>query len=179
MESQLKLKMLDTTYVSLAALIRHLRENEFRGRLHVAFDDYEADVFLYGTVAPSVWEREPSSGRESRGEEAQQRLVRAREPGGRITIFEGRPGTDETSSEKVDQTATETDAVPEAVSPASNPAQLVESSGEIIAAVERAVRSTGVDFEPFFRVARIAMGDDYPFIDPTCRSSLSFAPFRN
>src|SRR5262245_25665563 len=93
MESQLKLDTLDTSYVSLAALIRHLRERQFRGRLHVQLDGYEADVFLYGAEAPSVWERELSSGRESQGDEAQQRLlVRAREPGGQITMYEDRPG---------------------------------------------------------------------------------------
>ena len=64
MESPLKLETLDTTYVSLAALIRHLREREFRGRLHVVLEGYEDDVFLYGSESLSLWERELSSGRE-------------------------------------------------------------------------------------------------------------------
>ncbi len=158
MESPFKLESLNTSYVSLAALIRHLREGEFHGRLHVVLDGYEADVFLDGSKSTSVWERDLSNGRESRGEEAQQRLlVRAREPGGSITIFEG------TSDQApVDPAPPEQDAPTEPDS-----SQLVDLSAEIIAAVERAVNSTGQEFAAFFRRARVELGDDYPFIDPT------------
>lgn len=44
---------------------------------------------------------------------------------------------------------------------------LLEASSDLIGAVERAVGSTGVDFAYLFREARIALGDDYPFLDPT------------
>lgn len=159
MESQLKLDTLDTKYVSLAALIRHLRESGFKGRLHVALDGYEADVFFYGDSAPSVMEKDLSSGRESRGEEAQQRLlVRAREPGGLITIYEGTPDTTVES----EQVFSKQDRIDE-----HDWTQIIEASEEIISAVERAVESKGLEFKRLFRTARIELGDDYPFIDPT------------
>jgi hypothetical protein len=40
-------------------------------------------------------------------------------------------------------------------------------SGELIAAVERAVKGSGGNFPDLFRVARVEMADDYPFLDPT------------
>ena len=45
--------------------------------------------------------------------------------------------------------------------------ELQAASGELIAAVERAVKSVGEDFSARFRAALIAIGDDYPFLDPT------------
>jgi len=163
MESPLKLETLNTTYVSLSGLIRYLRENDFRGRLHVVLDGYEADVFLYGSEPPSVWEKDLSSGRESRGEEAQQRLiVRSREPGGLITIYEGSSETVSPVEGHSDQTASESDSAEELDS-----THLIESSAEVIAAVERAVQSENIEFGSVFRLSRIELGDDYPIIDPT------------
>ena len=67
MAEPLKFDSLNTSYVNLAAFIRHLRESNFTGRLHVALDQYEADVFLYGKDAPSVWENDHAASRESQG----------------------------------------------------------------------------------------------------------------
>src|ERR1044072_57416 len=89
MPEPFKFDSLNTSYVSLASLLRYLREQDFRGRLHVALDQYEVDVFLYGSEAPSVWENDLAAGRESQGEAAMQRLmVRSREAGGVITVYE-------------------------------------------------------------------------------------------
>jgi hypothetical protein len=40
-------------------------------------------------------------------------------------------------------------------------------SGELIAAVERALGSGGADFPSLFRTARLGLADDYTFLDPT------------
>ena len=161
MEAQLKLETLDTTFVNLSSLIRYLLKKDFKGRLHVALDGYEADVFLYGSGSPSVREKDLSTGRESHGEDAQQRLlVRSQEPGGLITIYEG--ASDSASDGEPDQIAAELTSTHEA-----DLDQLVGSSAEIIAAVERAVQSEKLDFRSLFRMVRIELGDDYPFIDPT------------
>jgi hypothetical protein len=72
-----------------------------------------------------------------------------------ITIFEGTP-------DAASLNQSETSSLDEIDS-----SQLVDSSAEIIAAVERAVESAGLEFAPLFRLARVELGDDYPFIDPT------------
>lgn len=162
MNSPKNFETLDTSFVSLAALIRYLREQKFNGRLHLSLQDYESDVFLYGEEQPSVWEKDLTTGREARGDDALQRLlVRAREPGGVITVYEGLTGTSNpaqaSDAANVDQGKVEdlTDA------------NLIEASAELINAVERAVQSTGIEFAEEFRIARIGIGDDYPFLDPT------------
>ncbi len=45
--------------------------------------------------------------------------------------------------------------------------ELARVSGELIAAVERAVASTGADFNAHFRQTRLALADDYAFLDPS------------
>jgi hypothetical protein len=44
---------------------------------------------------------------------------------------------------------------------------LLAASGELIAAVERAAQSVNGNFGAHFHSVLIAMGDDYPFLDPT------------
>ena len=68
MPERFKVDTLSTGYVNLDALLRNLREQEFRRRLHLALDQHEVDVFLCGSEAPSVWENNRSAGRESQGE---------------------------------------------------------------------------------------------------------------
>ena len=172
MAEPLKFDTLNTSFVNLAAFIRHLRESNFTGRLHVALDQYEADVFLYGKDAPSVWENDHAGSRESQGEAAMQRLlVRAREPGGAITVFEGSiSDTVSTPSMIEPERGLEPEAwksaaiAPEAEADLSN---LIAACSAVISAVERAVESAGVSFAELFYLARVDIGDDYPFLDPT------------
>lgn len=44
--------------------------------------------------------------------------------------------------------------------------ELLEVTGELIAAVERALLVAGSDFAPVFHTARLNMADDYTFLDP-------------
>jgi hypothetical protein len=170
MAEPFKFDTLNTSFVNLAAFLRHLRENNFIGRMHVVLEQYEADVFLYGSEAPSVWENDHAAGRESQGEAAMQRLlVRSREPGGVITLFEG--SITEPASEVV---PVESGIEPEpwqnaSISVVEEPdlSQIVIASGEVIGAVERAVESAGINFAELFYLARVEIGDDYPFLDPT------------
>ncbi len=45
--------------------------------------------------------------------------------------------------------------------------ELGRVSGELVAAIERAVASTGADFNAHFRRTRLALADDYAFLDPS------------
>lgn len=185
MNTLVQLETLDTSFVNLGALIRHLRQRNFVGRVRVALEEYEADVFLEGAGEPTIWEKNHTTGRGAQGKEAMDRLlVRARDPGGLITIYQG--------PEEATRVATLNDAAetPASVETGESPGsdegsgsatggvaaaftlkidwdELLAASGELIAAVERAVQSINEDFAAQFRAALIAIGDDYPFLDPT------------
>ncbi|HEY6805854.1 MAG TPA: hypothetical protein VI306_19900 [Pyrinomonadaceae bacterium] len=193
MAQQFKFDTLNTSFVSLAALLRHLRQNNFVGRMHVVLDQYEADIFLYGADSPSVWESDHSAGRESQGEAAMQRLlVRSRQPGGVIALFEG-PITATTTpvadveapvatpvEAPVEKSAEAPEEAPsigsepekwlnETTEPNQPPdlADVIAASAEVIAAVERAIDGPAIKFDELFYLARVEIGDDYPFLDPT------------
>jgi hypothetical protein len=162
---------LSTSYVNLGALIRHLRAQNFMGAIRVAFDQYAADVFLEGQEPVSVLEIDPATRRASKNEGAMDRLlVHAREPGGAITVYEGRPRvafgyTTEAyvSALENNDEVTETAPPPEDV----DWDDLLEAGGKLVGAVERAAQNLGADFDANFRAACIELGDDYPFLDPT------------
>ena len=165
---------LSTSYVNLAALLRHLRKENFTGSIHVVMDQYEAEVQLHGADAPSVSEIDTNTRESSQTAGAMERLlVHAREPGGTIKVYDS-----EYASAKAPQEQS-TGAV-EAEAPVSFPSapssgseaevdwtELQDAAGKLIGAVERAVETVGADFDSSFRAARIQLGDDYPFLDPT------------
>jgi hypothetical protein len=173
MAERFKFDTLNTSYVNLASLIRYFRENNFTGRLHIVLDQYEADVFLYGSATPSVSENDHAAGRESKGEEALQRLlVRAREPGGEISVYEGpieTPAPVPANSELTEHSESVSlgELADESWQTEPDLTQLIEISSEIINAVARAVNTAGVSFSDQFYSARIDIGDDYPMLDPT------------
>ncbi|HLR07126.1 MAG TPA: hypothetical protein VK117_15025 [Pyrinomonadaceae bacterium] len=89
-KSRVLYKNLDTSFVNLWALLRHLSQRAFVGRVHVEMDDYSADVFLTGSNTPLVREVDRAAGTEVLEEAAMHRLVlRARETPGTISVFEG------------------------------------------------------------------------------------------
>lgn len=80
---------LDTSFVNLPALIRYLRRRQFAGRVRIELSGYEADIFLSSENQMSVREHDQIAGRVAEGDEALQRiLIRSREPGGIINVFQ-------------------------------------------------------------------------------------------
>ncbi len=80
---------LDTSFINLSALIRYLRRRHFVGKVRVELCGYEADVILTADNQMKVLEHDAIAGRISEGEEALQRLlIRAREPGGVIHVYQ-------------------------------------------------------------------------------------------
>ena len=164
-----KFETLDTSYVNLSALIHYLRERKFTGRLRVALPDYEADVFMYGSSAPSVWESNRASGLEAQGDAAMDRLMtKSREAGGSITVYENAEMKDSAPAPNGNSTGASLDSG-RSKQPLDQPQpdRLLVTSAELIGAVERAVESTGVEFGDVFQAMRVEIGDDYPFLDPT------------
>ena len=90
MTSRILYENLDTSFVNLWALLRYLMQQGLVGRVHVELADYTADVFMTGSSTPMVHEIDHATGRDTLEEAALHRLVvRAREPGGKITVYEG------------------------------------------------------------------------------------------
>jgi hypothetical protein len=80
---------LDTSFVNLSALIRFLRRRNFVGKVNVQLNNYEAEVVLDEGNRLKVREHDQSAGRIAEGEEALQRLlVRSREAGGTINVYQ-------------------------------------------------------------------------------------------
>lgn len=180
---------LDTAYVSVGALLRYLRERNFHGRIHVELDEYAADVYLAGAGEPYAVERDFATGREEESTAALHRLlVRAREPGGLVSVYESdaasvraRAGESQAQGAGRDNVRLKSGTVAEAAARASaqqakteaeeadERREVIELSGELMAAVERAAQVAGGDFASAFHRARIQLADDYPFLDPAQR----------
>jgi hypothetical protein len=164
---------LDTAFVNLGALLRYLHERRFVGRVHVVLEEYEASVLLDGGPGQRVREVDHTTGRKSEGEDALTRLlVRAREPGGLISVYEGADEAAEIDADAEHTQAAEAEAsdAGQALTPEEIEwRDLLRISGEIIAAVERATFSAQADFEGIFRAVRLELADDFPFLDPSTR----------
>lgn len=81
-------KNLNTSFVNLPALVRHLRSLQFSGSIHIELSSYEADIEFTGSSTMRACEQDHVAGRISRGEQALQRiLIRAQEPGGLIHVY--------------------------------------------------------------------------------------------
>lgn len=162
---------LDTAYLNLAALLRYLRQRDFTGRVRVQLVEYEADVFLKAQEPPRVRELDLATGREAEGEDALQRLlVRSSEAGGLVSVY---ANEEEVESDEREQLALPNINIDFSVEPEADLSpeeeewrDLLRTSGEVIAAVERAALSAGADFASLFRAARLEVSDDYSFLDP-------------
>ena len=80
---------LDTSFVNLSALIKYLRRRQFAGQIRIELSGYEADIYLTAENQLKVREYDHIAGRIADGEEALQRiLIRSREPGGIINVYQ-------------------------------------------------------------------------------------------
>jgi hypothetical protein len=80
---------LDTSFVNLSALVKFLRRRQFVGTVSIQLNGYQAEILIKEDRQLRVREHDQISGRISDGEEAFQRLlIRAREPGGTINVFQ-------------------------------------------------------------------------------------------
>lgn len=165
---------LDTAFVNLAALLHYLQQRSFVGRIHVVLEEYEAEVVLDAGAAARVSELDHATGRRSDDDNALPRLlVRAREPGGLINVYEGE-GPPLSLTDELEETEAES-ALAAAAARTATPEEgewhdLLRVSGEMIAAVERAVLSAQADFDGIFRAARLEVADDFPFLDSSTRA---------
>ncbi|CAN5436747.1 hypothetical protein BH20ACI1_BH20ACI1_32570 [soil metagenome] len=96
---------LDTSFVNLSALVKYLRRRQFVGNVRVELSGYDADIDLTAENQINVREQDRITGRIGEGEEALQRiLIRAREPGGIIHVYQKVEETENSVVEKKEQT---------------------------------------------------------------------------
>lgn len=167
---------LDTSFVNLGALLRYLQQRDFSGRVLVDLGDYRAEVHIRSGERPSCKELDVSTGREGEGDAALQRLlVRSMEAGGRINVYSEEAQGEHAAFEEREAPHAETKSSEAGGRELSDEEvewqELLRTSADLIACVERAARSTGANFDAMFRAARLELADDFPFLDP---NSLSF-----
>jgi hypothetical protein len=167
---------LNTSFTNLAALIRYLRGRAFVGRVHVLLAEYEADVLLNGGDPPTIRAIDLARDQNGEGDEALRRLlVRASEPGGLISVFETVPGTEpemvetatSTFGNRVFDLSQPAGQSPGLLAQESDHHELASITGQLIAAIERAVTGMGLDFPSAFKAVRFELSDDYAFLDPS------------
>ena len=99
---------LDTSFVNLSALIKYLRRRQFVGDVRVELSGYDAEISLTAENLINVREQDRITGRVGEGEEALQRiLIRAREPGGIIHVYQKVKEAEIAVDEKTGQTSAE------------------------------------------------------------------------
>jgi hypothetical protein len=90
---------LNTSFVSVRALVRYLRGLQFVGSIRIEWSSYEADIIFTGSGTIRAREFDHIAGRIAHGEHVLERILeRAREPHGRIHVYkaiEGYAGHDE------------------------------------------------------------------------------------
>lgn len=122
---------LDTSFINLPALIRYLRRRQFAGRVRIELSGYEADIYLSDENQMRVREHDHIAGRVAEGDEALQRiLIRSREPGGIINVF---------------QTIAESEAPLETVQPKPAASALKPAAAKTQAAVDFYANGNGVE----------------------------------
>jgi hypothetical protein len=87
----------------------------------------------------------------------------------RIVVDMASPGASEAATEfAAAKTVTTNPAVTDIPSePIADFREILDASGELIAAVERALIAVGVEFGVLFGAVRLEVADDYDFLDPT------------
>ena len=112
---------LDTSFVNLSALVRYLRRRQFVGKVRVELSGYEADIFLGAANHLRAREHDQIAGRIAEGEEALQRiLIRSREPGGIVGVYQEIAETETVAAKPAETQAKNTGVV----SPKPPPVQI-------------------------------------------------------
>jgi hypothetical protein len=96
-------KKLDTGFVDLAALLRHLRQRSFVGLVRIDIDNYRAEISFDDSRKVRMREFVNGTGQPSEGPGALHRLLaRAREAGGAIDVYEAvRPMSQEIELDEI------------------------------------------------------------------------------
>lgn len=179
---------LDTSFVNLSALIKYLRRRQFAGIVRVRLNNYEAEIHITDENQLKVSEQDHLSGRVSEGEEALQRiLIRSREPGGIVNVFQkiNANSAAEISENKDAKTYVEVSKKPEIPKPAAAASNTIPVKKHIAAKTEIKPIAENISTEPVKKVTSEILTKKMevptPKIEiqpPTQKVSLPEFPFR-
>lgn len=188
---------LDTSFVNLSALVKYLRRRQFVGNVRVELSGYEADIVLTAENGLKVREHDQITGRIAEGEEALQRLlIRAREPGGIIHVYQTVEETEKPlpiieekpvavtlpQAKKADEDALKSNLkLPKFPFELSNRVEakakqthlspsewnmLLDLTSELLRTIDKSLAEANLNFSTAFEKARIEISGDYPFLSP-------------
>ncbi len=156
MENRSLYENLDTSFVNLSALVGFLRRRGEPVTVRLEMNDYRAEIRIGADNRMVAGERCARTGFSASGTEALQRiLIRAREPGGAIHVYQ--------TKEQTKPHAGAEDKDGKSAAGEDWPA-LLAVLGELTEAVELAFADGGIDFAAGFARARRASAIDYPFL---------------
>lgn len=175
---------LSTSFVNIAALVKHLNRLQFVGRVHIELSSYEADVSFRSPNRVHAREYDHISGTLCEGEKALNNILeRAKEPNGRIHVYPELEQPTMPSAERVfvdekiisgarkmaygdcDSMAFVAEASSEK-SLARDREELKELVLELLKNAAAAFSKQRLDFEGLFRNASQLNADRYSFLDP-------------
>ena len=155
MKNRLIHENLDTSFVNLSALVKYLRRRQFIGSVRIELSGYDADIVLTGENQLKVREHDRIAGRISEGEEALQRiLIRAREPGGIIHVYQKTEEGEDLVGEKSER-----------------------SFREKSVAVQAAQGSADVNLPPQNAIPKITVPEKHPVSENFLKSGLKLPKF--
>lgn len=177
---------LSTSFVNLAALVRHLRDLQFTGSVRVELSSYEAEIIFSPTNRVQAREYDRLAGRISQGEHAFKRiLVRSREPFGRIHVLRAEASESAEYIKKafVDdrissnarrfafgrgdhQVIGKVPGIDILSEKKFETAEAIVLATELLLTVSDAFEKAGLDFEAAFQTASEFAAEVHPFMDP-------------
>jgi hypothetical protein len=175
-------KNLNTSFVSLSALVRYLGNLQFVGSIRVEFASYEADIVFTRSRTIQAREYNHVDGRISHGKLALERiLLRGREPHGRIHVYkyvtEGYAGMTENvfversiaaNARKLAEAAggTANNKKCEFMSAGRNSenAEMLNAISDVLRTVDESLAGAKLSFSAAFRLACESIAKDYKFL---------------
>lgn len=178
---------LDTSFVNVEAMVKHLCRQGFAGALRVEFNGYDARIVIADNGKVHVSARDLASNEITIGESAFSNIVeRAKQPGGVVSMEDSRQeplfqdvadivdhlwkaGSAPNSSELVGNVGSDDQA--DAAKTVSNAEHelLVEVTGALLKEVEGAMKRAGIDFSSAFERACREVSGIHPSIAPDKR----------
>ncbi len=174
---------LDTSFVDLDGLVKHLRRQSFAGAVQVEFNDYRATIVIAENGKIHVREHDLTADAVTIGEKAYRRILeRTKQSGGSIRVEEPRRqilyedvadiiddlwqcGSTDGGTIPNGHSATEHQSIP--VEPRScRDQQIIEITGELLKTVDTALNRAGIDFSLAFERACREVSGVHPFLAP-------------
>lgn len=185
MNKRLIHRNLSTTFVDIDGLVRHLRDLQFVGVVHIELCSYEADIIFTPTKRLQARERDHAAGITSQGSDAFRRiLLRAREPNGRLHVYQSvsrfadtvrKVQVDAIIAARARLTFSGMGDTPAAhlMPKTKNKPEafrdwdvLLNLTAELLGSVDLALETAGLHFDELFANACALVAEECPFIDP-------------